>query len=173
MFAVLSLDISPTSTGACLMHRDTDITCALKVASSHEWTRMVSLIINFVRCSHEELLYPVFIESYAFGKFSQSSSVSTIAEITGAVKYNLLDVGYEIYLVSPGTIKKWVTGSGKAKKDEMRLAVFKKYNKEFETIDEIDSFSLADFGWHLGMEPKRKLTKLENEIIDKYRKANK
>jgi len=47
------------------------------------------------------------------------------------------------FLVNPMHLKMFATGKGRAEKDEIRLAVFKRWGFEAETNDEIDAFVLA------------------------------
>jgi len=46
-------------------------------------------------------------------------------------------------IIAPGTLKKFVTGSGAAKKEQMLLHVYKRWGVEFKTNDLADAFSLA------------------------------
>ena len=169
MSRVIGLDISPTSTGFCLADDSVTDTYAIQVPSSVEWMEMVKQIcLAVVKGS---LHCPVFIEDYAFGSFGGSSSIKTIAEINGAVKFFIVNkVKREFYTVAPTTVKKFVTGSGKAPKDVMRLAAYKKYGIEFETNDEVDAYCIADFGYHvINEKPKRKLLKHELETLKNYK----
>jgi len=51
------------------------------------------------------------------------------------------NVDYKI--ITPGTIKKFITGKGTAKKDLMLLKVYKKFGVEFEDDNLCDAYSLA------------------------------
>ncbi len=50
-------------------------------------------------------------------------------------------VDYKV--IAPGTLKKFVTGKGNAKKDLMLLKVYKKWGVEFEIDDLADAYGLA------------------------------
>ena len=50
-------------------------------------------------------------------------------------------VDYKV--IAPGTLKKFVTGKGNAKKDLMLLKVYKKWGEEFEVDDLADAYGLA------------------------------
>jgi len=50
-------------------------------------------------------------------------------------------VDYKV--IAPGTLKKFVTGRGNAKKDLMLLKVYKKWGEEFEVDDLADAYGLA------------------------------
>jgi Holliday junction resolvasome RuvABC endonuclease subunit len=51
------------------------------------------------------------------------------------------EINYSI--IAPGTLKKFVTGDGRAKKDLMLLKVFKKWGVEFADDNLADAYSLA------------------------------
>lgn len=53
------------------------------------------------------------------------------------------DVKYKV--VAPGTLKKFVTGSGRAKKNLMLLKVYKKWGIEFDNDNLADAYSLARY----------------------------
>ena len=46
-------------------------------------------------------------------------------------------------VIAPGTLKKFVTGDGRAKKDLMLLKVYKKWGEEFNDDNLADAYSLA------------------------------
>jgi len=113
----------------------------------------------------------VLIEDFAFGIGPDRSSLATLGELSGIVKYVLWrKTGREPVTVSPGTLKKWVSGKGNIKKDEIKLCAYKKWGKEFRTTDEADAYSLADFGWHCAKFPsRRKLKTWEMDMVEKFR----
>jgi len=51
--------------------------------------------------------------------------------------------GVNFKVVAPGTLKKFVTGKGNAKKDLMLLNVYKKWGVEFENDNLADAYGLA------------------------------
>ena len=58
-------------------------------------------------------------EAYAFGA---KGMLATIGECTGIMKHELVERGYSILTLSPTTVKKYATGSGKADKSQMAEA---------------------------------------------------
>ena len=46
----------------------------------------------------------------------------------------------------PTILKKFITGKGNAKKEDIKLALYKKYQKEFKNSDEADAYALTMFG---------------------------
>jgi crossover junction endodeoxyribonuclease RuvC len=93
-----------------------------------------------------ETLQPdhIFIEDYALGL--NMGAVIVQVELASVLQFILWQDGIPFELVSPGTLKKFVTGSGGAKKELMMLHVFKRWGHESKGNDECDAVALAHFG---------------------------
>jgi Holliday junction resolvasome RuvABC endonuclease subunit len=74
-------------------------------------TRVTEFLENFGDDLH------IYIENYAFG--SRSSSVSKLCELGGALRYQLYIRKWSVTEVSPMTVKKIFSGSGKSTKSQM------------------------------------------------------
>ncbi len=55
----------------------------------------------------------------------------------------LFDNKIPFEIVAPPTLKKFVTGSGRAKKEQMLLKIYKKWGREFDSTDEAEAFAVA------------------------------
>lgn len=86
------------------------------------------------------------IESYSLQ--GKSNSLAQICEYGGAVRIILFELGFNFFTIAPLTLKAFVC-SGRAQKDEMRLAVYKKWGFEAKTNDEIDAFGISMYGFEL------------------------
>lgn len=85
----------------------------------------------------------IAIEGYAFGA---GASREALGELGGVLKCALWRAGLRAIVVPPAVAKKFATGRGNAKKDEMRLAVYKKWGldeQDLRTADEVDAYVLA------------------------------
>ena len=114
-----------------------------------------------------------FIEEYAYGVPGGKSSLPVLGELNGVIKMALwarTKFTREPFLITIGQWKKFLCGKGNLNKDAFKLEVFKKFNIECDTNDEAAAYAIADLGWHLVMEPKRKLTKYENQVLEAVRK---
>jgi len=80
------------------------------------------------------------VEGYSF---ASPYSAHQLGEVGGAIRLFLFRHQRPYIDVAPQSLKKFATGSGRAKKDELRLAVFKRWGKEFKTDHEVDAFILA------------------------------
>lgn len=99
----------------------------------------------------------VCMEGYNHGaKFNRE----IMGELGAVVKLALRDlysepIGYPT-LVSPNQLKLFTTGKGNAKKDEMMLAVYKKWGYEAPNNDCADAFGLAKIAAAIvGLEPSQ------------------
>lgn len=63
--------------------------------------------------------------------------------------------------VPPMTLKKYATGKGTAKKQEMLLQIFKRWNVEFNDDNAADAYALARLAG------KHAIDKVEQEVVDK------
>ena len=80
------------------------------------------------------------IEGYAFG--SHAGSVHQIAENAAVLKHKIYSKHIPIEVINPSTVKKWYSGKGNAKKDQL-YGVF----VEKEHIKLRDYFSLPENQW--------------------------
>jgi crossover junction endodeoxyribonuclease RuvC len=89
----------------------------------------------------------VAMESYAHAaKFGRELA----GELGGHIKWLLWRAGYTVVLVPPSTLKLFVTGKGNAAKDQVMMAVLKRWGFESPNNDVADSYGLARFAQSLG-----------------------
>jgi Holliday junction resolvasome RuvABC endonuclease subunit len=101
----------------------------------------------------------IAIEGYNMGRTSNQGFVYQIGELAGIIKVMLHENKYDVQLVPPTTLKKYITGSGAAKKEDMQEWIYKKYFLVFEDDNEADAFALAKIFLELGGELKTYCTK--------------
>jgi len=85
----------------------------------------------------------VYIEGYAFGK---PFGMVRLVELGTLVRLSIAKAELPWYEVSPMTIKSFVTGSGKSKKNMMLMEVFRRWDIQCADDNEADAVSLAIFG---------------------------
>lgn len=86
----------------------------------------------------------VIMEDYAYAAVGQWVQIAGTGErVRDAVRRQ---TGSPPLMVAPGTLKKWITGNGRAQKDLMLLKIFKTFGKEFDTTDEAEAYALATIG---------------------------
>jgi crossover junction endodeoxyribonuclease RuvC len=89
------------------------------------------------------------------GKFA--FMLSKLAELHGAVKHTLFahlgnNSGAQVFLVAPATLKKYATGSGRAEKSDVKLAIYKKWGETFRNNNAADAYVLAQIAKTAGLD---------------------
>lgn len=111
----------------------------------------------------------IVIEGISFN--SVSSSSDQIAGMHYLIRYWLVQSGIKYLVVPPSTLKKFVVGSGNAKKEQMLKAVYKAFLVDVSTSDEADAVGLVYVGraflgwWEPTNQPQR-------DVIKDLRKKN-
>jgi len=118
----------------------------------HDW-----LAINTINFLKQHQVECVYIEDYAF---AAKGRVFHIGENCGLLKHYLWKSGIEINVVSPPALKKFATGKGNAKKENMIEAFVEETNIDLWEVfgvkrtkniphpidDLVDAFYLAKYG---------------------------
>jgi Holliday junction resolvasome RuvABC endonuclease subunit len=103
------------------------------------WDDILLPVLYWAQHAHH-----VVMESYSHG--SVSSSMDVVHELGGIVKYNLAKTGFpKITPIAPASVKKFVTGNGRADKFMMLTAV-QKMGLPITDHNMADAFGLALFG---------------------------
>ena len=147
---IIGLDLSLTSTGVSVysISENTIITESIKTSNKNSYMQRYRIILDRIT-EIDHFIVPAaiyFIEGYSFGSFGKSSSMSNLIELGGIIKYDLTNRERFYIDVPPTVLKKFVTGKGNAKKEDIKLALYKKYHKEFKNSDEADAYALTMFG---------------------------
>jgi len=85
----------------------------------------------------------VFIEGYGY---ANKHTLAVLVELGSLIRQVLHESEARWYEVPPGTLKKFVTGSGVAKKDQMTLSIYKRFGVDCSSHDEADAVGLCYFG---------------------------
>lgn len=158
MNTILAFDQSLTSTGVCVLANNYRMSDTLTPKDLKGIPRL-SWFSNQVRLLLEQTKpVAVVMEGYSFGsKFSQPHS---LGELGGVIKLVINDWAESspstaFYLIPPTTLKKFVSGKGTSKKQEVLMHIYKRWGIEFSDDNKADAFALALAGWCLyyGMLP--------------------
>lgn len=101
--------------------------------------KRIGLINEGVRIA--KLLHPPYstaIEAPSFG--SKGNKAYQLGALHYAIRLHHPD---SLEIVTPGQLKKFVTGSGSADKVRMAVAVLKRWKREFPNDNEVDAYGLA------------------------------
>lgn len=110
----------------------------------------------------------VVIENFAFGAVNKAHDIGMLH---GVIRFGLYKRGIPYLLVSPGQVKKFVTGKGNSEKNLVIRAVFQRFNIEADDDNAADAVTLLYIGkaisglWNPTMDAQR-------EIVAELKKKN-
>ncbi len=87
----------------------------------------------------------VIVEDYAMG-VGRGGMTFTIGELGGVIKMLAYERGMSVVLVSPATLKKYVTGKGNSLKEAMAEHALRRWGHSFNSEDECDAYCLLMLG---------------------------
>jgi crossover junction endodeoxyribonuclease RuvC len=105
----------------------------------------------------------ITIEGFSFG--SKGQGVSFQYGLGWIIRFFLYERGYEYTEIPPTSVKKFATGKGTAKKDNMVLPIYKKWGFEHTSDNVRDAFILAMMA--KGMNDTSNLLAYEKETLKK------
>ncbi len=158
---IAGIDVSLTGTGVAVLNGSL---CTERIESKQTGPARLIEIRDRVReiVAGADL---VAIEGYAFAMANQAHQMG---ELGGVLRVMLFEMGLKVLEVAPSQVKKFATGKGSAKKEEMAVAIYKRWGREFRTNDEADAFVLAMIGraYLIGMTD---VTAFQVEVIGELR----
>ena len=83
-----------------------------------------ALLVELGRCALNVAPGLAVIENYSFGS---ANGREALGEWGGQVRLMAYELGWQVVLVPPSTLKAFVTGKGNAPKEQMILSVFKRW----------------------------------------------
>jgi crossover junction endodeoxyribonuclease RuvC len=140
----MGLDVSLTSTGFVILENEKIVENGTITTKENEFTNRFDRY-SYILVKIEELISYyrpclIFIEHYSFS--SKGRAIYQLGELGGLIRTTIEEyTKYEE--IAPSSVKKFATGKGNTKKEDMKLAVYKKWKVEFNTNDEVDAYVLA------------------------------
>lgn len=118
-------------------------------------------IVNQVTALMPDGCHDVFLEGFSF---ASKGLLFDIAECTGMLKHALWKSGHFLTIVPPTTLKKFATGSGRAKKNEMHQSFLTNFESNpldlpalqpgtSPAADLVDAFFLWKYGTQSNLKP--------------------
>lgn len=105
----------------------------------------------------------ICIEGFSYG--SKGAGVSTQYGIGWLIRAELIRNGYTYHEVAPGALKKFATGKGNTKKDEMVLPIYKKWGFEHSSDNVRDAYVLARIA--KALHDQEGLTEYQKDVMKK------
>jgi crossover junction endodeoxyribonuclease RuvC len=146
---MITAGIDPsTCTGMALVGEEEDRGKTIELPKERGFLRLQLIATNVAETLHTWNPAFVAMEDYAYVKNIQS--FVTLVEVGTVIRMTLHQMGLPWVEVPPTVLKKWVTGRGHAKKEDM--AQFVKHRWGFQSVshDIVDAFALAQMaqlGW--------------------------
>lgn len=142
----LGVDLSLTGTGVCVID-DTYLIKyenVIKTSSKDNIEkRFLEILTELNRLKDRFEIENVCIEGLSFG--SKGQSMLELAGLHYVLRLSLFNCKSNYKVVPPTTLKKFVTGKGNVKKEQMLLQVYKKFGVEFNDNNICDAYCLARY----------------------------
>lgn len=141
---VMGLDTS-TRTGVSVVDKDRNVLLGEQVTfpKLRGWGRASAIAARIMELHAEYKPDLVVIENYGF---ANANSLVTLVEIGTIIRYFLWQENIPYIDVPPNSLKKFVTGKGQAKKEEVMMYVLKRWDYTSKTNDIADAVGLGMFG---------------------------
>ena len=138
--AYVGIDPS-TKTGFVILDERGNVRCEKEITakSKNDPERFIEItehIFNHIKPDDR-----IAIEGFAYG--AKGRAISTMYGIGWAIRIALNREGIKYTEITPGSLKKFATGKGNTKKDEMVLPIYKKWDFEGLSDNTRDAFILA------------------------------
>ena len=174
---VVSFDLKLNRTGIAITNLNkpnnfTTQSILFKPSKQLERYKKVNLIIKqAIKLMNDYNPKLIVIENYSFAP-KRSSSITTLAELGGILRWNLGKFKIPILEVAPLQLKKWILGQVHGEKNLILKNVYKRYKYDAPNDDEADALVLADIGSHLvRLTSKDSLESSSNEYLKEYMKS--
>jgi crossover junction endodeoxyribonuclease RuvC len=170
---VIGLDLSLTRTGVCVLSQDGYETFSITSkpqgdSYTDELKRMLRIVDRIAEEIDKREVGLVVVEGLAF----MARNTSALVQLSGLnylVRDRLHARGLPFLIVTPSTLKKFVTGKGNAQKDHILLEVYKRYGVTILDNNESDAFGLAKCGMAY-LDIDTDLTQPQKEVITLLKK---
>lgn len=169
MSCIMALDISLLSTGFALAV-DGQISSSGTIAGKGEGIERLIYNRNTI-CRQIDLAAPTLIvfEDLAFSR--NEAYAKEIAGLTWMIRAELYTDKRRYLLVGPSQLKKFVTGSGAAKKEQIIKEVFKRWGRDCPDNNSADAIGLAYIGMALRGEWTPTMA-AQTEVLAALKKVN-
>lgn len=122
--------------------------------------RMITLIDEVVKHIKKDDI--IIIENFAY--MAQGQYVIQLGGIGWGIRMALIRRGHQYIEVAPGQLKKFATGKGNTKKENMILPLYEKWGFEHSSDNVRDAYVLAQIG--RALKYKKVNYKYEKEVVE-------
>ena len=93
----------------------------------------------------------VVIEDYSLNSMGHSQAITSLLETAGVIKFFILSIGLNLFLISPKTMKKYITGSGNTKKEETIQVIIDRFPILRDGLPGVPTKSIFDVADSIGI----------------------
>jgi len=168
---ILGVDLSLVNT-ACITLKNGKIIRRQQIKSKPSGDKPIDELKRIIEIRDQiktDNIELAVIEGLAFS-IRKTRAIMQLAALNYFVREKLMNLKIPFIIVSPPTLKKFITGRGNSPKDIMLLATFKKYKIYFTDDNLCDAFGLAMCGSALLNQYPFKLNKPQIEVINILKK---
>lgn len=140
----VGIDPSFTGTGLIILDSTANIIKQLLIktkSSDSEEERLIQIEKDISFLSRLKKIKTVYLEGPSFS--SSGAFVLQMGALHFLIRLFLYKKNIDYKIIAPGSLKKFITGKGTAKKELMLLNVYKKWGAEFDDNNLADAYSLA------------------------------
>jgi len=162
----VGIDQSLLDTGICIVDAYGSIleTKSVKSDPKHTIEARINYIldeIDYVINQYSQRKRIVYVEGLAFG--ARGQGMTNLAGLHHALRLMLLKDEIEYSVIAPTTVKKFVCGSGTAKKEMMMLRIYKRWGIEFDNNNIADAFGIAQYALAIANGSYKKVSNEKNK----------
>lgn len=151
-----------TKTGLFIIASNVNLVeCELTSKSKQDPHRFMDIAQRIRKSLHADDV--ICIEGFSYG--SRGKGVSTQYGLGWIIRAELIYHGYTYHEVAPSAVKKFATGKGNAKKDNMVIPIYKKWGFEHDSDNVRDAYVLAKIAE--AIHKREGLTAYQEEVIKK------
>lgn len=136
---ILGIDPSLTSTGAVLLD-DGELVWAERWATKLTGIDRLGFFAGLMAQAVMQGPQLVVIEGYSYGS---PNGMAALAELGGVLRLGAYNAARPVEVIPPSTWRKELLGKGNLAKDQIRLAVWKRYHVEFDSNDVLEAWCVA------------------------------
>jgi crossover junction endodeoxyribonuclease RuvC len=159
-----------TKTGLVVLENDGTICFEVELYPEieEEPQRFMNLAEQVITYLGKQGDFVICIEGFSYG--SKGQGVSTQYGIGWLIRAELIRNRYSYTEVSPSAVKKFATGKGNEKKENMVLPIYKHWGFEHPSDNVRDAYVLAQIA--KGINGVNKMTKYQTDVIKKIQEGN-
>lgn len=150
---MLGIDPSLTCTGMAYRGPNGLVTISVPTDKMRGAPRLAYIRRHVARILQEVKPSLVVLEGYSMGSSRGKSRLADLGELGGVLRLLLWENGHDYYVVPPASLKKAVTGKGRAEKPDMLIAMSRVFGNVFHNSDEVDAAGLMLIGELALLEP--------------------